>query len=213
MAPIAFLAKSRPYIRRKNLKFISTFVHLQQEPQLAESLPVEPPANPPPSLPPNPASGSPRYSADWRNPSAALAGDGAIVPVGVGFLQQTMGSRAHAASQAVDADKLMNLFADWMTTQRWGDMKQLFEQWIRSLDQKGKPNKPDVNLYNIYLRANLMIGTPATEMLDLVKQMSDYGIVPNAASFNIVLKAMGMRGEAHAAGNLIDRFDDFSVNF
>lgn len=212
MAPIAFLSKSRPYIRRKNLKFISTFVHLQQEPQLAESLPVEPPANPPPSLPPNPASGSPRYSADWRNPSAALAGDGAIVPVGVGFLQQTIGSR-NAASQALDADQLMKLFADWMTTQRWGEMKQVFEQWIRSLDRNGKPNKPDVNLYNIYLRANLMNGTPATEMLELVKQMSDFGIVPNAASFNMVLKALVKGGDVLAAGNLIDRLVDFSVYF
>lgn len=208
MAAIAYLAKSRPYIRRENLKFISTFVHLQQEPQLAE-----PPANLPPSLPPNPASGSPRYNVDWRNPSAALAGDGALVPAGLGFLQQTMGSRMHAMSQTLDADKLMNLFADWMTTQRWEDMKQLFEQWIRSLDQNGKPNKPDVNLYNIYLRANMMIGTPATEMLDLVKQMDDFGIVPNAASFNIVLKSMGKHGEALAAGNLIGRLDNFPVNF
>lgn len=200
MAPIAFLAKSRPYIRRQNLKSISTFVHLQQDPQLAE-----PPALLPPPLPPNPASGSPRYNENWRNPSAALAGDGALIPVGLGFLQHTQGSRMQMFSQSLDAESLMNQFADWMTTQRWEDMKQLFEFWIRSLDRNGKPNQPDVNLYNYYLRANLMIGASASELLDLVTQIDDYGFVPNTASFNLVLKAMQRTGETLASENLIER--------
>lgn len=202
MAPIAFLAKSRPYILRQNLKSISTFVHLQQEPQLAE-----PPASLPPPLPPNPASGSPRYNENWRNPSAALAGDGALIPVGLGFLQHTQGSRMQMFSQSLDAESLMNQFADWMTTQRWEDMKQLFEFWIRSLDRNGKPNQPDVNLYNHYLRANLMIGASASQLLDLVTQIDDYGFVPNTASFNLVLKAMQRTGETLAAENLIERLD------
>ncbi|KAH6763089.1 Tetratricopeptide repeat superfamily protein [Perilla frutescens var. hirtella] len=200
MAPIAFLAKSRPYIRRQSLKSISTFIHLQQEPQLEE-----PPASFPPPLPPNPAAGNPRYSENWRNPSAALAGDGALIPLGLGFLQQTQGSRMQMLSQSLDSESLMNQFADWMTTQRWEDMKQLFEFWSRSLDKNGKPNRPDVNLYNHYLRANLMIGATAAELVDLVMQMDDYRIVPNAASFNLALKAMQKDGDTLAAEKLIER--------
>lgn len=99
----------------------------------------------------------------------------------------------------------MNVFADWMTSQQWSDIKQLFEYWIRSLDGNGKPNKPDVSLYNHYLRANLMMGASAGELLDFVSQMDDYNIVPNTASFNLVLKAMYQARESEAAVKLIDR--------
>lgn len=172
------------------------------EPQL-----VEPPASLPPALPPNPTSGSPRYSGNWRNPSAAFAGDGALVPVGLGFLQQTQGSRIQMLAQSLDAESLINQFADWMTTQRWEDMKQLFEFWIRSLNKNGKPNTPDVNLYNHYLRANVMIGASIAELLDIVARMDDYAVAPNAASFNLVLKAMQRTGETLAAEKLIERLD------
>lgn len=84
-------------------------------------------------------------------------------------------------------------------------MKQLFEFWIRSLDGNGKPNKPDVNLYNHYLRANVMIGASAGELLDLVAQMEDYAITPNTASYNLVLKAMYQERETEAAEKLIER--------
>ncbi|GKC40391.1 ribonuclease H-like domain-containing protein [Tanacetum coccineum] len=57
--------------------------------------------------------------------------------------------------------------------QRWLDVKHLFEYWIKSLDSNRKPNKPDVHLYNLYLRANLMLGVSAGELLDLVEQMED----------------------------------------
>ena len=43
------------------------------------------------------------------------------------------------------------------------------------------------------------------ELLDLVKQMDYYGIVPNTASFNLVLKAMYQAQESDAAIKLIDR--------
>lgn len=202
MAPIAFLAKSRPLIRLQNLKSISTFVHLQQEAQLAE-----PPTTAPP-LPPNPASGSPRYNENWRNPiSAPSAGDGALIPTGLGFLQHSHVARVQMLSQSLDAQSMMNQFADWMTSQRWEDMKQLFEFWIRSLDSNGKPNIPDVNLYNHYLRANLMIGASAGELLDLVAQMDDYGVLPNTASYNLVLKAMQTSRETVAAEKLLERLD------
>lgn len=85
-------------------------------------------------------------------------------------------------------------------------MKQLFEFWIRSLDNSGKPNKPDVSLYNHYLRANLMLGASAAELLDLVAQMEDYGITPNTASFNLVLKSMHQARETEAAEKLLDRY-------
>lgn len=84
-------------------------------------------------------------------------------------------------------------------------MKQLFEFWIRALDKNGKPNKPNADLYNHYLRANLMIGASAGELLDLVSQMDDYGIMPNTASFNLVLKAMHKANETLAAEKLLER--------
>lgn len=110
-----------------------------------------------------------------------------------------------AFSQTLDVASLMNVFADWMTSQRWSDIKQLFEFWIRSLDATGKPNKPDVHLYNHYLRANLMMGVTAGELLDLVAQMQEYQVAPNTASYNLVLKAMYQARESEAAEKLVDR--------
>ncbi|CAK9165973.1 unnamed protein product [Ilex paraguariensis] len=202
MASRANLSRSRQLIKpliydSAIFKSISTFTFLSQQPQLADS--------PPPStatpLPPNPASGSPLYNENWRNPIPNQSQS--LIPLGL--ILQSPSSRIQALSETLDVQSIMNVFADWMTSQRWADMKQLFEFWIRSLDKNGKPNKPDVNLYNHYLRANLMIGASAGELLDLVAQMEDYGIVPNTASFNLVLKAMYQARETEAAEKLLER--------
>ncbi|KAK6921915.1 Pentatricopeptide repeat [Dillenia turbinata] len=177
-------------------KSIATSALLSQEPQLAD-----PPTSPSTPLPPNPASGSPLYQENWRNPRSSLAQG--LIPLGL--LQQTPSARIQALSQTLDVQSLMNVFADWMTSQRWADMKELFESWIRCLDKNGKPNKPDVNLYNHYLRANLMTGASVAELLDLVAQMEGYAIIPNTASFNLVLKGMYQTRETDAAVKLIER--------
>lgn len=62
-----------------------------------------------------------------------------------------------------------------------------------------------MDLYNNYLRANFMVGASAGELLDLVAQMEDYGISPNTASFNLVLKAMAKARETVAAEKLIQQ--------
>ncbi|XP_057962038.1 pentatricopeptide repeat-containing protein At1g26460, mitochondrial [Malania oleifera] len=202
---MAILTRTRTFFKTINhdsFKHITTYTFLAQEPQLAEPSEPQPPPSPSSPLPPNPASGSPLYSENWRNPipNATLAQS--LIPLG---FMQSASSRIQALSQTLDVQSLLNVFADWMTSQRWADMKQLFEFWIRSLDRNGKPNKPDVNLYNHYLRANLMIGAHAGDLLDLVAQMEDYDIVPNTASFNLVLKAMYQAREAQAAEKLLER--------
>ncbi|KAF6165103.1 hypothetical protein GIB67_000687 [Kingdonia uniflora] len=185
-----------------SLRKISTFPYLSQEPQLEESSPSS--STP---LPPNPLSGSPLYQENWRNPisnnpsSVGLAQS--LVPLGL--IQQAPAYRIQALSQTLDVSSLMDVFADWMTSQKWSDMKQLFEYWIRCLDKNGKPNKPNVNVYNHYLRANLMSSVTAGELLNLVAQMDDYEIAPNTASFNLVLKAMYQEQEADAAEKLMER--------
>ncbi|KAH7569994.1 hypothetical protein JRO89_XS05G0029900 [Xanthoceras sorbifolium] len=199
---MAILSRTRALFRNtlySNLKSasISTCTALSQEPQLAESTQPSP-------LPSNPATGSPLYNENWRNPVQNLAGTAqSLVPLE--FLKHSPNSRIQAMSQMMDGQALMNVFADWMTSQRWSDMKQLFELWIRSLDKNGKPNKPDVSLYNHYLRANLMMGATAADLLDLVAQMEDFSILPNTASFNLVLKAMHQAKETEAAEKLLQR--------
>ncbi|KAH9772414.1 pentatricopeptide repeat-containing protein [Citrus sinensis] len=176
---------------------ISTFTFLSQEPQLAESTPTTP-------LPPNPATGSPVYSENWRNQapnSETLAQS--LIPLGL--LKNASTQRVQAISQTIDAQTLMDLFANWMTSKRWSDMKEMFEYWIRSLDVHGKPNKPDVGLYNHYIRANFMLEASTAELIDLVAQMEDFSIVPNTASYNLVLKAMHQAGESEAAQKWLER--------
>ncbi|GMH01789.1 hypothetical protein Nepgr_003628 [Nepenthes gracilis] len=202
---MALFVKTRTLMKTLNpaktfLWPITTLTFLNQEPQLAESQPLEPQ---PPPLPPNPASGSPLYNENWRNPIPNSPLAQSLIPFG--FPNQSPSSRIQALSQTLDVESLLNVFADWMTSQRWGDLKQLFESWIKSLDKNGKPNKPDVNLYNHYLRANLMIGASAGELLDLVAQMEDYTIEPNTASFNLILKAMHHARETEAAEKLLER--------
>ncbi|XVF03219.1 hypothetical protein REPUB_Repub04eG0242600 [Reevesia pubescens] len=202
---VAIMTRIRILTRLNQTKPISTFPFLSQEPQLAESTPSTQPTQTTP-LPPNPASGSPLYNENWRNPKAtqnptSLAQS--LIPLG--FLSQTPGHRIQYLSQTLDAPALMNHFADLMTQQRWTDVKELFEFWVRSLDKNGKPNKPDVNLYNHYLRANLMMGASAVDLLDLVTQMDDFAIVPNTVAFNLVLKAMKQAKETEAAQKLLER--------
>ena len=176
---------------------------MAQEPQLAE--PTHDLATP---LPPNPASGSPLYHENWRSPTVNPSAAQAVIPLD--FLHQSPTSRIQALSKTLNFQGLMDVFADWMASQNWVGMKQLFEFWVRSLDKNGKPNKPDVNLFNHYLRANLMIGASAGELLDLVAQMDDYAIKPNTASFNLVLKAMCQARETEASMKLLDRLAVFS---
>ncbi|GMN41983.1 hypothetical protein TIFTF001_011198 [Ficus carica] len=184
---MVILCRTRTLIRtlKQNSGFrtITTFPSLSQEPQLAEPGT----ANPATPLPPNPASGSPLYNENWRSPIANPSMTQSVIPLD--FLRQSPTSRVHSLAQTLDAKGLMDMFADWTASQNWSDVKQLFEFWVRSLDKSGKPNKPDVRLFNYYLTANLMIGASAGELLDLVAQMDDYAIKPNTASFNLVLKS------------------------
>ncbi|KAK9116491.1 hypothetical protein Sjap_015438 [Stephania japonica] len=193
-----FLSKTLPH--NPLLRSISSSPYLSQEPQLAE--PPLPTSSATP-LPPSPSSGSPMYQENWRSPLPNPFQAQSLVPLG--FVQQSTSSRIQALGMAHDLASLMNMFADWMTSQRWEDIKQLFEVWIRCLDKNGKPNKPDVHLYNHYLRANLMSGVSAGELLDLVAKMDDYKIRPNTASFNLVLKAMFQERETVAAEKLLQR--------
>ncbi|CAN8291533.1 unnamed protein product [Cochlearia groenlandica] len=156
-------------------------------------------------LPPNPATGSPLYSENWRSPipTSPSSFTNSLVPMG--FLNQAPSARVRSLAESHDISSLLNMFADWTASQRWSDMKQIFEFWVRSLDKFGKPNKPDVNLYNHYLRANLMMGAPAGDMLDLVVLMKDFSVAPNTASYNLVLKAMYQARETEAAQKLLER--------
>ncbi|KAL4574323.1 hypothetical protein LXL04_021152 [Taraxacum kok-saghyz] len=205
MASMAILTRKwKPLSKTINPKFITSYAFLSQEAQLAEQPPSPPRVSTSP-LPPNPATGSPLYNENWRNPIPNISSSTSPSLIPLGFSQQHPSSRIEALSQTLDGDAIMNVFADWMTSQRWSDIKQLFEFWIRSLDNNGKPNKPDVSLYNHYLRANLMMGASAGELMDFVAQMEDYKISPNTASFNLVLKAMYQAKEFDAAVKLIDR--------
>ncbi|KAL8218740.1 hypothetical protein R6Q57_022113 [Mikania cordata] len=205
MASMAILTrKFKPVFKTLNPKLITTYAFLSQEPQLADQSPPPPAASTAP-LPPNPATGSPLYNENWRNPIPNISSSTSPSLIPLGFSQSHASYRIQALAQTLDGESIMNLFANWMTSQRWSDIKQLFEFWIRSLDNDGKPNRPDVSLYNHYLRANLMMGASAGELLDLIAQMDDYTIAPNTASFNLVLKSMYQAKESEAAMKLIDR--------
>ncbi|XP_022733395.1 pentatricopeptide repeat-containing protein At1g26460, mitochondrial-like isoform X2 [Durio zibethinus] len=201
---MAIFTGTRIQLLVNRTKCISTFPFLSQEPQLTELTQSTQTQITP--LPPNPASGSPLYHENWRNPNVAKNSTSlaqSLIPLG--FLAQTPAHRIQYLSQTLDAPALMNHFADWMTKKQWTDVKQLFEFWVRSLDKNGKPNKPDVNLYNHYLRANLMMGASAGDLLDLVTQMDEFAIVPNTVAYNLVLKAMNQAKETEAAKKLLER--------
>ncbi|KAI3953748.1 hypothetical protein MKW98_017572 [Papaver atlanticum] len=208
MAPFSILTKSTTFIKTLNpnsFRTISTFKYLCQEPQIAE--PLVPSSSSPTPLPPNPSSGSPLYQQDnWRTanskPNPGLFGPS--LPV-LGTLQGGPSAKLQAYSQTLDGTQLLDVFAEWITSQRWKDMIQLFEFWVQCLDSDGKFNKPDVNLYNHYLRANLMANASPGDLLDLVAKMDDYKVLPNTASFNIVLTAMHQAREAKAADKLLQR--------
>ncbi|CAK7326192.1 unnamed protein product [Dovyalis caffra] len=202
---MAILTRTTKILRKTlnpQIKSISTFTHLSQEPQLSTDPPTPNPNSTP--FPPNPASGSPLYNeTNWRNPIHQNP-NSTLIPFGI-FHNQT--SRIESMPQNMDLNSLSNMFADWTTSQRWEDIKGYFEAWIKSLDRNGKPNKPDVSLYNYYLRANLMMKASARYLLDLVAQMEDFNISPNTVSFNFVLKAMYEGRETEAAEKLLQRME------
>ncbi|RYR09308.1 hypothetical protein Ahy_B05g077553 isoform C [Arachis hypogaea] len=203
---MTILSRARSFIPKPTLiKTISTFPSLFQEPQLATPEPTHPTTTTTTSLPPNPASGSPLYNENWRNPIPPSSFTASSITPQNLFTNQQQGFQMQTLSNTHDATSLMNLFASWMASQQWADVKALFEAWVRSLDKNGKPNKPDVGLFNHYLRANLMLGASAAELLDLLAQMDEFQIVPNTASFNLVLKAMYQANETVAAEKLIER--------
>ncbi|KNA19560.1 hypothetical protein SOVF_060570 [Spinacia oleracea] len=202
---MAMLTKSRSLLKTLNptaLKSISTFSLLNQEPQLAEPPAPAPAPSSSSSLPPSPSTGSPFYNENWRNPNPNTGGNQALI-IPSGYFNQSPAALMFSA-QKKDVDSLLNLFADWVTAKRWGDVKELFELWIKSLDAHGKPNKPNVQLFNHYLRAHFMDGTTAAGLLDVVSLMEDFAVEPNTASFNLVLKAMQAR-EFEAAEKLVER--------
>ncbi|KAL6656909.1 hypothetical protein ACP70R_004689 [Stipagrostis hirtigluma subsp. patula] len=199
---------------------ISSSRALPQQPELS---PDPTAADPHPAgatpLPPNPSTGSPFYGENWRNPAAANP-PSSLLPAVVAGSPFGAHHRMAAYSATLDAAGLKETFAEWMAEQRWEDMKQLFEFWVRSLDAAtGKPNRPDVDLFNHYLRANLMAGALPHELLDLADHMREFEIEPNTASHNLVLKSMVAAQESEGAEKLIERMlqtgtspDDESYN-
>ncbi|KAL0003701.1 hypothetical protein SO802_011262 [Lithocarpus litseifolius] len=128
---MAILTRTRTLFKSPTTKSITTFTFLSQEPQLAESThsdspspsPPPPPPPPPPTatpLPRNPASGSPLYNENWRspiaNPANSLSLTQSLLPLG--FLAQSPNSRIQALSQTLDVESMMNVFAEWMASQR-----------------------------------------------------------------------------------------------
>ncbi|NP_001337101.1 pentatricopeptide repeat-containing protein At1g26460, mitochondrial isoform X1 [Zea mays] len=170
-------------------------------------------------LPPNPSTGSPFYTQNWRNPAAANPPSSLLPTVVAG---SPFGAQHFMAAfyDAPDVTGLKETFAKYMAEQRWEDMKHLFDHWVRSLDAAtGKPNHPDVDLFNHYLRANLMTRALPHEMLDLADHMLEFELQPNAASYNLVLKSMVASQETEGAEKLIERMlqtgtfpDDESYN-
>jgi hypothetical protein len=156
-------------------------------------------------LPPNPSTGSPFYGENWRNPAAANP-PSSLLPAVVAGGPFAAPNPVAAYSATLDAAGLKETFSKYMAEQRWEDMKNLFEFWVRSLDAAtGKPNRPDVDLFNHYLRANLMAGALPRELLDLADHMREFDIEPNTASHNLVLKSMIAAQEADGAEKLVER--------
>ncbi|KAL9246333.1 hypothetical protein vseg_019880 [Gypsophila vaccaria] len=172
----------------KSLTLIKTLNPHSLKPLSTASLPHPPPSPPPPSppppstLPPNPSSGSPPFLQNWRSPSTtAAAAASSLVP-----LRRAPPSSSPSKTMA----EMLNSFAENAASQHWTEIKDSFERWISSLDSSGRPNRPNVELFNLYLRADLMCGANGTELLQVVDQMELYAVVPNTASFNLVLKAL-----------------------
>lgn len=192
MAMNIIFNRSRPLLLKTLnpifFKPISTFPFLSQEPQHLSTEPPTPPSQP------NQIS-----SDNWRDPGSTQS----LVPLD--FLQ-TKNVRLQIIAKKSDLESIKELFADWMTMLKWGDMKLVFEHWIECFDENGKKNMPDVNLYNHYLRANLMAKATPGQMLDMVADMQGFGISPNTASLNLVLKAMHEYKEINAAVKLLDRY-------
>lgn len=101
---------------------------------------------------------------------------------------------------------MKELFANWMTLQKWGDMKFVFEHWLSCYDKNGNLNMPDLGLFNQYLRANLMMKMSPGDMLELVAKMEECNLKPNTASYNLVLKAMHETKDIDAAVQFLDRY-------
>lgn len=193
---MAIIARTR-ILLRNHAKSISTFPLLSQKPELAD-----PPIAT--SLPPNPASGSPFYQENWRSPVPnASSFNQTLAPQDL--VGQVSRPHVHYLSETSDPAALMNEFANLLTQKSWNDIKQMYEIWIQSLDKYGKPNIPNVDLFNHYLRANLMLGGTVENLLDLVARLEEYGILPNTASYNLVLKAMFRDQETVAARRLLER--------
>ncbi|CAM0906604.1 unnamed protein product [Alopecurus aequalis] len=177
---------------------ISSTRPLPQQPELSPA-PSDPAASSP--LPPNPSSGSTYYAKNWRN-SAPSGPDSSNLPA---VVTPTPFSPHHRLAATLGAAELKDTFAELTTEQRWDDVKELFDIWVRSLDAAtGKPNLPDVDLFNHYLRARFMSGARPHEMLDLADQMRQLEIPPNTASYNLVLKSMVKAGEVEGAQQLLD---------
>ena len=162
MASMAIFSRSRTLMKILNhhnphhdftiFKSNSTFPFLSQEAQLAEPPPPISPSQTTTtttstamSLPPNLASGSPLYNQNqWnRYPPSLSENSSSLMPLGI--FNQRAGSRLQALSQTLDVQGLMDLFADWMTSHSWNNMKQSFELWVMSLDKNEKP-KSAINL-------------------------------------------------------------------
>ncbi|KAE8696036.1 Pentatricopeptide repeat-containing protein [Hibiscus syriacus] len=171
---MAILIRTRTLLRVSQSKSISSFPFLSQEPQLADSAHSTGTQATP--LPPNPASGSPLYHDNWRDPNAAKKTTSlaqSIIPLG--FLSQSPAHRIQYLSQVLDGPALMNHFSDLMTKQRWVDVKEIFDDLLDLVAQMDEFTiVPNTAAFNFVLKA--MKQTKETEAAEkMLKRMLQGG--------------------------------------
>ncbi|ONM24994.1 Pentatricopeptide repeat-containing protein mitochondrial [Zea mays] len=98
-------------------------------------------------LPPNPSTGSPFYTQNWRNPAAANPPSSLLPTVVAG---SPFGAQHFMAAfyDAPDVTGLKETFAKYMAEQRWEDMKHLFDHWKRA-------PTPETYLAKIYAHSSI----------------------------------------------------------
>ncbi|KAK1379475.1 Pentatricopeptide repeat-containing protein [Heracleum sosnowskyi] len=192
MAMNKIFNRSRPLLLKTLnpifFKPISTSPFLSQQPQYLISDPPTPPFEPT------------HISSDNRRNSSGLTQS--LVPLEFVKPRELM---LKEMAESLDLEGIKEMFADWMTMQRWDDMIDMFEVWVSGYDKNGNPKKPDLDLFNHYLRANLMKRKSPDRMLDLLMMIQGYNLKANTASFNLILKSMHEHRERDAAVNLLDK--------
>lgn len=136
---------------------------------------------------------------EMSDPAPGFQTFGATVTKGPRFSIPFKPPPAPTPVEKLDANGLAEAMSHALSHQKMDEAVRLYDEWAKSTDAAGNPNKPNVLVYNLLLHAKLRLDVGPDVMRRIVDEMENSGVTPTQLSYNFLLRSVFRQRDSKAA--------------